>query len=142
MSETLLVMEREMPAEPARVFAALTTPAVVVRWWGGLPADGDVPAAEVDLRVGGRWRFPMAFNGATCWAGGTYLEVSPPTRLRFDFAWEGQPGPATPVTLTLSALPGGRTLLRLEHDLALQLNACVEGWDAQLGPLAALLAAA
>lgn len=142
MSDDVLVMEREMPAPPERVFEALTRPELVVRWWGGLPAEAGDVRAEVDLRAGGRWRFPMSFGGSTCWVGGTYLEVLPPTRLRFDFAWETDEGAPTPVTITLRPLPDGRTLLRLEHELGLRRNACVEGWDAQFGPLARLLAAA
>lgn len=137
----VLKMERILDAPRERVFEAWTRPELIARWWGGWSA-GEAPAMESDATDGGRWRFAMHFNDSTVWMGGRYTEVVPHSRLAFSFAWEGQEMPETPVVLDFEDLGNGRTKLTLTHDLTLGGNACVEGWDAQLRPLAAFVSQA
>ncbi|MFI0369741.1 SRPBCC family protein [Actinomadura sp. 1N219] len=89
-SDRAIVMSRDFAAPRALVFAAWTEPDLVRRWYG---AHGwDVVAAEIDLRVGGAWRFVWRGpDGAGMAAGGVYREIDPPARLvyteAFDDAW-------------------------------------------------------
>lgn len=138
--DTVLRIERVLEAPRARVFEAWTRPELIARWWGGWPA-GEAPEMVAEPQVGGRWRFAMCFDDGTVWMSGRYLELVPPERLSFSFAWDGQETPETPVTIHLDDLGDGRTRLTLLHDQSLGGNACVEGWNAQLGPLADFVAA-
>lgn len=93
-----------------RVFAAWTEPELLVRWWG--PG----AEAEVDLRVGGRYRLSMQFDWGPMVCVGEYREIVPPERLVFTFRWEGDPsGEETLVTLTLREVEGGTELV-LRHE--------------------------
>jgi uncharacterized protein YndB with AHSA1/START domain len=139
--ENRLTIERILNATPERVFDAWTNPEWVARWWGGWSAR-DAPKMTAETTVGGGWRFAMQVEDRTVWMSGRYTEISRPHRLAFSFGWEGQDGPETQVVLELEDLGDGRTKLNLVHDLSLAANACVEGWDALLRPLAALLSRA
>ena len=56
------------------------TQILITRWWGG--QRGQVTLVEVDLRVGGRWRYVMTANGGFEVAfHGEYREIDPGTRL-------------------------------------------------------------
>ena len=85
-----LRLERTFPAPRDEVFEAWTSPEVLRRWWAAGP-DWDTPLAEVDLRVGGRYRLAMRdpSSGDVHTVGGEYLEVSPPRRLSYTWTWEG-----------------------------------------------------
>ena len=52
-----LVLERHADVPPATVWKAWTTPELVKRWWSG--QRGEVTLVEIDLRVGGKWRYVM-----------------------------------------------------------------------------------
>ena len=84
------VIKRRVAAPRERVFQAWTSAEQLQRWF--FPStDGDaMPQAEVDLRVGGRYRISMyAPDGnITAMVGGTYYEVQPPEKLVFSWAWE------------------------------------------------------
>ena len=77
---TEIVLTRVFDAPRWLVFEALTRPELLGRWFG---ADGwDLVDCEVDLRVGGRWRFvSVGPGGAEMGHGGVYREVVPPQRL-------------------------------------------------------------
>ena len=57
-----LVIERILKASPERVFDAFTDPEQLMKWWW--PNGFTCPAAEVDLRVGGRYRLAMEWPGS------------------------------------------------------------------------------
>ena len=59
---TQLVVERAIKAQPERVFDAFTDPNQLEKWWW--PNGFTCPAAEVDLRVGGKYRLAMEWPGA------------------------------------------------------------------------------
>jgi uncharacterized protein YndB with AHSA1/START domain len=100
-----LSLHRVVRASPARVFRAWTEADELRRWFAA--AEGyTTPVAEVDLRVGGRYRMGMrAPNGELSVATGVYEEIVPPARLVLTWRWEHE-GPALPTTrLTLEFRP-------------------------------------
>jgi uncharacterized protein YndB with AHSA1/START domain/RimJ/RimL family protein N-acetyltransferase len=108
-------LKREMPASPERVWQVLTEPGELAKWWG--PAGFSTPAIELDLRVGGAYRFKMQPpEGDPFYLQGEFTEVDPPNRLAYTFRWE-DPDPddqETVATLTLRDL-GETTELTLEQ---------------------------
>src|ERR1700737_2335095 len=56
-----ILITREFDAPKHLVYKAWTTPELVKRWWSG--QRGEVTVAEIDLRVGGTWRFVILTNG-------------------------------------------------------------------------------
>jgi uncharacterized protein YndB with AHSA1/START domain len=88
----LLRVSRRFAASRERVFDAWTNPRVLERWWAAAETWTD-PAAEIDLRPGGRYRLSMrdASSGAIETVGGEYTEVRPPERLAYTWTWEGDP---------------------------------------------------
>ena len=82
-----MTLERTIGARRERVFEAWTTESDLARW--SAPEGADVAEAEVDLRVGGRWRILMrAADGSAAWeAVGVYREITPPERLVYTHSW-------------------------------------------------------
>lgn len=115
----ILTMERTFAASRERVFAAWSDPEVMRRWWGAGP-DWTSPWVEIDLRPGGRYRLAMTDPGADAeyTVGGEYVEVVPPERLVYTWAWE-TPGSPTGDLQTLVTVEfidaGGATTVRLTH---------------------------
>ena len=111
----LLELSCPLPAPRERVFALLTEPAELARWFG--PHGFTTPSVEVELRTGGGYRFAMQPpDGELFHLSGTFLEVDPPRRLAYTFAWE-EPTPddrETVVVLSLEDAAGG-TELRLRQ---------------------------
>ena len=94
-SDREIRVTRVFNAPRQMVFDAYTKPELLQKWLGRL--DGwTFPVCEVDLRVGGSYRFVWRGpDGMEMGMGGTYLEVSPPRRLvsteKYDHAWyEGE----------------------------------------------------
>jgi uncharacterized protein YndB with AHSA1/START domain len=75
-------VRRRLAAAPERVFAAWTDPAMVAIWMPA-PEEGEMVRAELDLRVGGRFRFVVRRQGEEIAHEGEYLEIDPPRRLVF-----------------------------------------------------------
>jgi uncharacterized protein YndB with AHSA1/START domain len=70
--------------------AAPTTPELIKRWWSG--DRGEVTIVEVDLRVGGTWRYVMTANGGLEVAfHGEYREIVPNERIVSAEIYEGMP---------------------------------------------------
>ncbi len=123
-SATTLHLSRTFSAPREKVFSAWTQPEALKRWYA--PADDfATPVAEVDLRVGGRYRIEMKDpSGEIHTVIGTYKEIAPPERLVFTFAWEGNKGCGgvdlgdvveTLVTLLFEAR-GETTVLTITHE--------------------------
>jgi uncharacterized protein YndB with AHSA1/START domain len=75
-----ILITREFDAPKHLVFKAYTTPELVKRWWSG--QRGEVTIAEIDLRVGGKWRYVMvAGEGFEVAFHGEYREIVPDERL-------------------------------------------------------------
>lgn len=112
-SSTSLSLVRRMRADPAKVYAALTRPELMLRWWG--PDAGPTLSAEADVRNGGR--FSIVFqttDGQTHNPTGVYLEVEPERRLAFTWEWPGAPEKESRVTIVLRPTTEG-TELTLTH---------------------------
>jgi uncharacterized protein YndB with AHSA1/START domain len=111
---TEIRIERDFAAAPPLVFKALTTPALVSKWWIG--QRGEMVSAEIDLRVGGRWRYVMIAHGDLEVAfHGEYREIVPNERLVSTEVYEGIPdADAHPTLNTVTLEPrGGGTRLRV-----------------------------
>jgi uncharacterized protein YndB with AHSA1/START domain len=105
---------RRIKAPPARVWAAITRPELMMQWWG--PDAGPTLSVDVDVRPGGR--FSVVFrllNGDEHNPTGVYREVVPEKRLVFTWDLPGSPEPETLVTFRLEPIDGG-TELTLQHE--------------------------
>ncbi len=104
-----------LDAPRERIFRALTEPSVLMEWWG--PSGFTTPEIELDLGVGGRYRFAMQPPGGELFhLAGEFLEIDPPHRLVYSFRWE-EPDPddrETVVRLSLGAV-GDNTELSLSQ---------------------------
>jgi uncharacterized protein YndB with AHSA1/START domain len=112
---TNLTLVRRIRARPSIVFDALTTPEGIACWWG--PDSGPVLVAEVDPRVGGRFRVRFRkLDGSEHESSGEYLELVKPERLSMSWRWAGgaeDPGESL-VEIWLRAVAEG-TELTLTH---------------------------
>ena len=90
-------ISRSFAHSSERLFAAFTKPELAARWmWAGLGSD---PYAQIDLRVGGRYRIAItADSGNDSWPGderamrGVYLEIKPDRRLVYTLHWDADVG--------------------------------------------------
>src|SRR6266700_4574086 len=65
------------------VFEVMTKPEHIREWWGRLGPGYSVPVCEVDLRVGGQWRFVNRHPMGEAVFYGEYREIAPPDRVVF-----------------------------------------------------------
>lgn len=107
-SDTEIRMTRLFDAPRELVFAAMTQPEHVKRWWGCLGEGYSVPICEIDLRVGGTWRFVNRHPHGEAAFHGEYREIAPPSRLVFTEIFEEYPDSVSVVTTDLTA-EGGKT---------------------------------
>jgi uncharacterized protein YndB with AHSA1/START domain len=117
-TDTQILITREFDAPKELVYEAWTTPDLVRRWWCG--ERGEMTVAEIDLRVGGTWRYAMVANeGFEVAFHGEFKEIVPNERIVSTEAYEGIPDPdgnASLNTLTLTEVDGRTTLTVLvEH---------------------------
>jgi uncharacterized protein YndB with AHSA1/START domain len=96
---------------PARIVcAAITRPEHVGRWWAPR-SRGEMVSCDIDLRVGGKWRFVMKANhGFVVGFSGEYLELDAPHRIVQTEVFDPFPDAGAVVTVTLDER-GGRTTL-------------------------------
>ncbi len=117
-TDTQILITREFAAPKNLVYRAYTEPELIKRWWGG--DRGEVKSAEVDLRVGGSWRYVMAAHGDFEVAfHGDYKEVVPNDRLVYSEVYEGAPDPDAAAAHVIAefAEKDGRTTLTLLSQL-------------------------
>ena len=95
-------MTRLFDAPRALVFEAMTKPEHVKRWWGRLGDGYSVPVCEIDLRVGGRWRFVNRHPKGEAAFHGEYREIDAPARVVFTEIFELFPDVVSVVTSTLT----------------------------------------
>ncbi|WJK42592.1 SRPBCC family protein [Solwaraspora sp. WMMA2056] len=107
---TDIVMTRTFNAPRHLVFDALTRPELLRRWFG---AQGwTVVECEVDLRVGGRWRFVSIGPGdMKMGQGGVYQEITRPERLSYTEAYDDQWAPGESLVTAVLTEHAGRTTL-------------------------------
>jgi uncharacterized protein YndB with AHSA1/START domain len=88
-SDTEILVTRVFDAPAERIFRAWTTPELVRRWWGYETSEWLV--CDIDLRVGGRWRFVIRERDMEVGFHGEYRELDPPRRLVNTEMYEGVP---------------------------------------------------
>lgn len=106
-SDTDVCLTRLFDAPRALVFEAMTKPEHIARWWGQLGAGYSVPVCEVDLRVGGKWRFVNRHPKGEVAFHGEYREIRPPDRLVYTELME--PYPDGSLVTTTFAEEAGKT---------------------------------
>ena len=133
-----LSIERHYAAAPEKVWRAWTDPQAVRRWWG--PESGDpVSLAELDLRVGGRFRIVFGGpDGNLHECAGLYKEVVSNRKLVFTWCWpRTTPDRVSLITILFQPAGGGTDLVfRHEqfHDEAAR-DGHKRGWTQTLGKL-------
>src|SRR6187455_2697088 len=109
-SATEVRMTRLFDAPKHLVFEAMTKPEHVKEWWGRLGEGYSVPVCEIDLRVGGKWKFVNRHPKGEAAFHGEYREIEPPSRLVFTEIFEAFPDTVSVVTAELTE-EGGKTRL-------------------------------
>jgi len=106
-SDTEITLTRLFDAPRELVWEAMTKPEHVRRWWGCLDERYSVPVCEIDLRVGGTWRFVgRGPEGDFPAFFGEYLEIDRPGRLVYTEIFEPFPDAASVVTQRLDEEQG------------------------------------
>jgi uncharacterized protein YndB with AHSA1/START domain len=138
-----ILITREFDAPRKLVYEAWTTPELVERWWH---ADrGEVTLVEIDLRVGGRWRYVMvARGGQEVGFHGEYREIVQDERIVSTEVYEGAPGgeeAATLNTVTFAETEGRTTVTILIEAPSKEIRDAIvaSGMEAGLQDALALL---
>lgn len=135
-------LHRVLRAPPERVYRAFLDPLALAKW---LPPYGfTCSVAHLDARVGGGFR--MAFtnfgSGAAHAFGGTYLELEPHARIRYNDRFDDPNLPGEmQVTVTLAAVSCGTELAVLQEGIpeVIPVEMCYLGWQESLAQLALLV---
>ena len=107
-----LLITREFDAPKELVYKAYTTPELVRRWWTG--ERGEMTTCEIDLRVGGTWRYVMIAHGDFEVAfHGEYREIVPNERIVTTEVYEGMPDAKAVDHVTFTEEDGRTTLTML-----------------------------
>lgn len=105
-----IVMTRVFDAPRELVFDALTTPALLKRWFG--PHEWTLTECEVDLRVGGAWRFfSHGPNGRTMGMRGVYREIVRPEHVVYTESFDDWADAGSALITTTLVERDGRTTL-------------------------------
>jgi uncharacterized protein YndB with AHSA1/START domain len=138
-SDTQILITREFAAPRHLVYSAWTTPEHIKRWWSG--KRGRVTVADVDLRVGGTWRYVMVANaGFEVAFHGEYREIVHNERIVSTEIYEAMPdGEGVLTTATFTEVQGHTTLSLLVECWSKEVRDMIiesgmeggmqEGWD-------------
>lgn len=116
--DTQILITRTFAAPPAQVWRVFTEPQFIERWWAG--RRGRVTSVEIDLTVGGRWRFAMDADGVEVAFRGTYRDIVPGERMVCTEIYQAGPGatdqePGVLCTYTFAPSGSGTTLTLLSE---------------------------
>jgi uncharacterized protein YndB with AHSA1/START domain len=104
-TDTQILITREFAAPRHLAYKAWTTPELIRQWWSA--KRGEVTVAEVDLRVGGKWRYVMVAHGGFEVAfHGVYREIIENERLVSTEVFEGMPEAEAVDTMTFTEVNG------------------------------------
>jgi uncharacterized protein YndB with AHSA1/START domain len=105
-----ILITRAFDAPRELVYKAFTTPELVRRWWHA--KRGEMTIAEIDLRVGGKWRYVMVTADGEFEVGfhGEYREIVPNERIVSTEVFEGMPDAEAVNTATFTEEDGRTTL--------------------------------
>jgi uncharacterized protein YndB with AHSA1/START domain len=119
-SDDQILITREFDAPRHLVFKAYTTPELVRRWFHA--NRGEMTLCDIDLRVGGKWRYVMTAGGGPEFGfHGVYREIVPDERLVSTEVYEGVPDAEALDTVTFTGT-GDRTTLTILVQHASQEN--------------------
>lgn len=131
---------RRIKASPAKVWAAITQPDLMLEWWG--PDAGPTLSVVADVRPGGQFSVMFRLlNGDEHNPTGIYREVVPETKLVFTWDLPGEQEPKSLVTFRLQPFDGG-TELTLTHEYLPDENSRAsheQGWIGLLDKLPVFL---
>lgn len=133
-----LIVRRTIRGSPDFLFDAWTGPELLVRWWG--PEHVTCPAAEVDLRVGGRYRIANRFSdGEIVWIDGEFEVIDPPRCLVYTWRLGNDPD-IERVTVRFISRDGATEVVICHERVASEArrDAHQAGWEGCLNGLAAL----
>jgi uncharacterized protein YndB with AHSA1/START domain len=121
-----ILISREFNAPKELVYKAWTTPELVKRWWNA--RRGEVTIAEIDLRVGGAWRYVMVTDdGFEVGFHGEFREIVPNERIVATEVYEGMPDAETVNTVTFTEADGRTTLtILVQHSKKEHRDAHIE----------------
>ena len=122
-----LVVRRVIPVPRERVFRAWLDPASLAQWMR--PGQANDATAEVDARIGGKFRIVMIEGAKRYEHTGEYLEIDPPERL--EFTWISEATEQRPTVVTIEFLDRDRaTEVVLTHRRlpAAQVESHRRGW--------------
>jgi uncharacterized protein YndB with AHSA1/START domain len=121
-----ILITREFNAPKELVYKAWTTPELVKRWWNA--KRGEVTVAEIDLRVGGAWRYVMVTDdGFEVGFHGEFREIVPNERIVATEVYEGMPDAGAVNTVTFAEADGRTTLtILVQHSRKEHRDAHIE----------------
>ena len=141
-SALVLELKCLLEGPPQQIFRMMTEPTEVARWWG--PQGFSTPEIELDLKVGGGYRFAMQPPvGELFHLSGEFLEIDAPGRLVYTFRWE-EPHPDdrdTVVILTLDAVGAATDVSFSQGEFATEARLALHrsGWMEGFAKLRALI---
>ena len=142
--DTTLFMKRTFAVPRNQVFEAWTNPDMIRQWFAAGP-DMVPTIAEVDLRVGGKYRIGMKNKAKNVEhiATGIYREIIPNERVAFTWSWEGSQGEPESFVIVELIEQGEATEMRFTHSRFADKKARDghnEGWIACFAELEKALA--
>jgi uncharacterized protein YndB with AHSA1/START domain len=139
LTKPSLTLKRRLKAPPAQVFGAWTDPEKIVRWFGPNQTVAGSVRAEMDVRVGGRYKVNFQTDdGEHHQVGGVYREVVADSRLVFTWAWHSTPERESLVTVTMTSDGDKGCILTLHHEQFFDeaaRNGHQRGWTGTLDKL-------
>ncbi len=144
MTSRTVHLHRVLRAPPERIYRAFLEPLALAKWLPPRGFTAQVHTLDAKVGAGFRMSFHHFGSGQVHSFHGQYLELTPPTRLRYTDEFED---PALPgvlqVTVDLRAVSCGTELSIAQEGIpeAIPLEACYLGWQESLGQLAALVEA-
>jgi uncharacterized protein YndB with AHSA1/START domain len=121
-----ILITREFDAPKHLVYRAWTTPELVRQWWSG--KRGEMTVCEIDLRVGGSWRYVMiATGGHEVAFHGEFREIVPDERIVNTEVYEPMPGDGVLNIVTFSETDGRTTLELLTECGSLEVRDAIVG---------------
>ena len=143
LAKPSITLKRHIKAPPAKVYAAWTEAEKLVKWFGPHETIPGSVKAEMDVRVGGKFRARFkTIDGEHHEVGGVYREVVPDQRLQFTWAWHTTPERESLVTILIRP-DGAGTMLTLLHEQLFDQKAAdghKHGWTGTLDKLEAIFA--
>ena len=137
-----LESRRFVAASPERVFAAWTDPVELERWWG--PANVRCISAEIDLRIGGRYRIGNELpDKRVVWIEGVFERIDRPSLLVFTWSTAPESSARELVTVRMTAQGQGTAVVVTHERIASEAlrdqhgqgwAGCLEGLSVHLSP--------